>query len=78
MHRFGITFHRNKRSKGTFKNELENIKGIGEKHATQLLKDFKSVKNIKEKAVRRIGKDYSGKSKAEWYTNISKIKKGPG
>ncbi|MFY7900000.1 MAG: excinuclease ABC subunit UvrC [Chitinophagaceae bacterium] len=49
VHRFGITFHRNKRSKGTFKNELENIKGIGKQTATDLLKSFKSVKNIQTK-----------------------------
>lgn len=49
VHRFGITFHRNQRSKGTFKNELESIHGIGEQTANQLLKTFKSVKNIKEK-----------------------------
>jgi len=47
VHRFGITFHRNKRSKGTFKNELEGIKGIGENTATQLLKTFRSVAKIK-------------------------------
>lgn len=47
VHRFGITFHRNTRSKGTFKNELEAITGIGETTATQLLKEFRSVKNIK-------------------------------
>ena len=47
VHRFGITFHRNQRSKGTFKNELENISGIGKHTITQLLKHFKSVKNIK-------------------------------
>ena len=47
VHRFGITFHRNKRSKGTFINELENIRGIGKLTADQLLKTFKSVKNIK-------------------------------
>lgn len=47
VHRFGITFHRKKRSKGTFKNELENIKGIGENTASILLKAFKSVNNIK-------------------------------
>lgn len=46
VHRFGITFHRDTRSKGTFKNELEGIKGIGEATATQLLKEFRSVKNI--------------------------------
>lgn len=48
VHRFGITFHRQKRSKGTFKNELENIKGIGENTATQLLKTFRSVNKIKQ------------------------------
>ncbi len=48
VHRFGITFHRNKRSKGTFKNDLENIQGIGEKTAIVLLQKFKSVKKIKE------------------------------
>jgi excinuclease ABC subunit C len=47
VHRFGITFHRNKRSKGTFKNELEGIKGIGENTATQLLKTFRSVAKVK-------------------------------
>ena len=47
VHRFGITFHRQTRSKGTFKNELEAIPGIGERTATDLLKEFRSVKNIK-------------------------------
>ncbi len=48
VHRFGITFHRAKRSKGTFKNELEDIAGIGEKTATDLLTQFRSVANIKK------------------------------
>lgn len=48
VHRFGISFHRNKRSKGTFKNELEEISGIGNQTATALLKAFKSVNNIRE------------------------------
>ncbi|MCX6207786.1 MAG: excinuclease ABC subunit UvrC [Bacteroidetes bacterium] len=48
VHRFGITFHRNQRSKGSFKNELESIQGIGKQTAEQLLKQFKSVKNVKE------------------------------
>jgi excinuclease ABC subunit C len=47
VHRFGITFHRNLRSKGTIKNELEEIPGIGDKTATELLQEFKSVKRIK-------------------------------
>src|SRR6185369_12957353 len=48
VHRFGITFHRKKRSQGTFKNELEQIKGIGKNTAEQLLKEFKSVRRVKE------------------------------
>ncbi len=48
VHRFGIGFHRLKRSKGTFKNELEEITGIGKATADSLLKEFKSVKNIRE------------------------------
>lgn len=48
VHRFGITFHRQKRSAGTFRNELENIKGIGKNTADTLLKQFKSVKRIRE------------------------------
>ncbi len=51
VHRFGITFHRNQRSKGSFKNELETIAGIGKQTAEQLLKQFKSVKNIKEQSL---------------------------
>ncbi|WP_460686220.1 excinuclease ABC subunit UvrC [Niabella aquatica] len=50
VHRFGVTFHRIKRSKGTFKNELEDIKGIGKSTADTLLKEFRSVKNIREKS----------------------------
>ncbi len=51
VHRFGITFHRQKRSKGTFKNELEDIKGIGKSTADQLLKTFRSVKNVQLKTL---------------------------
>ena len=47
VHRFGITFHRQKRSSGTFKNELEGIKGIGKNTVDQLLKQFRSVSRIK-------------------------------
>jgi excinuclease ABC subunit C len=63
VHRFGITFHRNKRSKGTFKNELENIRGIGEKTATDLLQKFKSVKKIKQLSFEEL-EAFIGKSKA--------------
>jgi len=47
-HRFGITHHRNRRSKNTFITELENIKGIGPETAKMLLKELKSVKKIQE------------------------------
>lgn len=46
VHRFGITFHRQKRAKGTFRNELEDIKGIGKATADTLLKRFRSVNNV--------------------------------
>lgn len=48
VHRFAITFHRDKRSKRQTASELDRIKGIGEKSKTTLLKEFKSVKRIKE------------------------------
>lgn len=54
VHRFGITFHRNLRSKGTFKNELEEIPGIGEKTATELLQRFRSVNNIRKLTEREL------------------------
>lgn len=64
VHRFGITFHRQKRSKGTFKNELEDIKGIGASTADLLLKKYRSVKNIKqqtkEELVKVIGQAKAG------------------
>ncbi len=47
-HRFGITFHRKKRDKGTLATELELITGIGKTTAEKLLKYFKSVKKIRE------------------------------
>jgi excinuclease ABC subunit C len=46
VHRFGITFHRDQRSRGVFKNELETIKGIGKATADLLLKTFKSPKAV--------------------------------
>ena len=54
VHRFGITFHRNQRSKGSFKNELEQVDGIGKATIDMLLKTFKSVKNIKEKSLEEL------------------------
>ena len=48
VHRFGITHHRNKRSKGVIKTELSDIKGIGDSTADSLLRHFRSVKRIRE------------------------------
>lgn len=61
VHRFGITFHRQKRSKGTFKNELEEIPGISKATANKLLKEFKSVKNIREVSKLKNGEIEIGK-----------------
>ncbi|MGJ1363560.1 excinuclease ABC subunit UvrC [Sphingobacterium spiritivorum] len=47
-HRFGITFHRNQRSRKTFVSELENIPGVGKTSVDNLLKTFKSVRKVKE------------------------------
>ena len=48
VHRFAITFHKDKRSKGQVKSELDAIKGIGEKTKVVLLRRFKSLKRIRE------------------------------
>ena len=67
VHRFGITFHRQKRSKGTFKNELEDIKGIGENTATQLLKTFRSISNIRELTERELTREIgANRAKLVW------------
>lgn len=62
-HRFGITHHRNKRSKGTIKTELTSIKGISETTANKLLVHFKSVKKIAQSKLEEI-ETIVGKSKA--------------
>jgi excinuclease ABC subunit C len=58
-HRFGITHHRNKRSKNSFQTELSDIKGIGEKTWTLLLQEYKSVEKVKacsqEELAKKIG-----------------------
>ena len=64
VHRFGITHHRNKRSKETIKTELHDIKGIGEATAELLLKHFRSVKKIKESSREELEK-VIGKSKSK-------------
>lgn len=56
VHRFGLTFHQNKRSKGTFKNSLEGIRGIGTNTADLLLKTFRSVNNIKQQPLEELAR----------------------
>ena len=55
-HRFGITHHRNRRSKGTIVSKLTEIKGIGDETATELLKVFKSVARIKKTSLEDLAK----------------------
>lgn len=64
VHRFAITFHRDKRSKKQNHSELDDIKGIGEKSKTALLKKFKSVKRIKEASLEELG-EVIGQAKAK-------------
>lgn len=64
VHQFVINFHRRKRSKATFRNELEDIRGIGTTTANTLLKTFRSVKNIRELSVEELSK-VIGVSKAK-------------
>lgn len=56
VHRFAITFHRDKRSKSQIASALDNIKGIGEKRKTALLKEFKSVARIKRASLEELAK----------------------
>ncbi len=56
VHRFAITFHREKRSKSALHSELDNIKGIGPKTRDDLLKALKSVKRIQEASLEELSK----------------------
>ncbi|WP_289022393.1 excinuclease ABC subunit UvrC [uncultured Salegentibacter sp.] len=73
-HRFGITFHRNKRSKSALNTELEEISGIGEKTVIELLKQFRSVKRIKEASEKELA-EVIGVSKAAIIYKYYKSKK---
>jgi len=64
VHRFAITFHRDKRSKRQVASALDSIEGIGEKTKTQLLQKFKSVKRIREATLEELT-DVVGPSKAK-------------
>ena len=62
-HRFGITFHRNKRSKSAIQSELEQIPDIGKQTITTLLRTFKSAKRVKEASLDQL-EEAIGKSRA--------------
>ncbi|OYU81431.1 MAG: excinuclease ABC subunit C [Flavobacterium sp. BFFFF1] len=68
-HRFGITFHRDKRSKSALNSSVESIPGIGEKTMVTLLKHFKSVKRLKLATEKEIS-DVVGVSKAKKITDF--------
>ena len=63
VHRFAITFHREKRSKHALHSELDDIKGIGPKAKEKLLKGLKTVKNIKEAEIEQLA-ELIGQAKA--------------
>jgi excinuclease ABC subunit C len=67
-HRFGITHHRNRRSKGSIQSELDDIKGIGPETQKILLKELKSVKKIKEASLEMLT-NIIGKAKAQLILN---------
>lgn len=69
VHRFAITFHRDRRSKRQVQSELDNIKGIGPQTKQQLLNHFKSVKRIREATLESVA-EIIGTSKAQ------KVKEG--
>ena len=68
-HRFGITHHRDKRSKGALKTSIETIPGIGEKTMITLIKHFKSVKRLSQATEKEIS-DVVGVSKAKKITDF--------
>ncbi|NDD36095.1 MAG: excinuclease ABC subunit C, partial [Flavobacteriia bacterium] len=67
-HRFSLSHHRNRRSKGTFKSELEGVKGIGPETIKELLRQFKSVKRIKAASFEQL-KEIVGHAKAKALTD---------
>ena len=70
-HRFGVSFHRDKRSKSSLTSSLDNIYGIGENTKNKLLKKFKSISKLKKADEKEII-DLIGKSKAEKVMNYLK------
>lgn len=63
-HRFGITFHRQKRSKNSLQTKLEDIKGVGEATIQTLLKEYKTLKNIQAQTIETLA-THVGEAKAK-------------
>ena len=72
-HRFGITHHRNRRSKSALVSELDNVRGIGPVTAQTLLQHFKSVKRIREASATEIAA-VIGPAKAKIITEALGVK----
>ncbi len=72
-HRFAITFHRDKRSKRTFSSELERIPGIGAKTAQKLIKQFGSVKKIKQASEEDLQKEAGEKTGSVIYAHFRNL-----
>ncbi len=74
VHRFGVNFHRKQRSKGTFKNQLQEIPGIGAQTATELLQHFRSVNNMLKASLEEltavVGKTKAAKINA-YFTDLA-------
>ncbi|MBC7425301.1 MAG: excinuclease ABC subunit C [Bacteroidia bacterium] len=72
-HRFGITHHRNRRSKGFTVTELEEVAGVGEKSAASLLQKFKSVKKIKGATLDELKSVLNGKQSQAVYDHFHPV-----
>ncbi len=71
-HRFGITFHRNKRSKGALESEITSIPSIGEKSMQKLLRNFRSVSKIKSATIEELSEVVDIKKAQNIYNYFNK------
>ena len=74
VHRFAITYHKKRRAKAVYKSFLDDIDGIGPKTRLKLLKNFKSVENIKNASLKELETILNSKVAAKLYNKIGKLK----
>ena len=74
VHRFAITYHKKRRAKAVYKSFLDDIDGIGPKTRIKLLKNFKSVENIKNASLKELETILNSKVAAKLYNKIGKLK----